>query len=102
MITKKEFLITPQRFHASDHPNWISVWKEIQKICCFIPITPSHSKGISHVSKKPTPADLKAEIEKLYSFVKAVVDRRKNLGETRDAITKAALAPLIMSRVSAV
>jgi hypothetical protein len=62
--------------------------------------TPAHSKAAGHVVRKPSPDELKAEIDKLYAYVKAVSDRKKDLKDQREAATQAPARPAIMPKVS--
>lgn len=61
--------------------------------------TPAHSRAASHAVRKPTPDDLKAEIEKLYGYVKTVKERKKKLKDPREAATQAPARPAIMPKV---
>jgi len=62
--------------------------------------TPAHSRATSHVIRKPSPTELKAEIEKLYLYNKSVRERRKVIQQQREAITESTQPPRIMPSVA--
>jgi len=73
------------------------VFEAMTLLSSFIP---GHDRAAEHTSRKPTPAELKAEIDKLFQFSKDVIDRRDRLRGERRVVTESAPAPTLMPAVT--